>query len=590
MPVQREQWKNRFGFILACIASAVGLGNIWRFNYLAYEWGGGTFIIVYIFAILTAAVPIVILEFGLGHRHRRTAPLVFRRISKPLEVIGWIPCVQMVFLISYYAVVLAWVTNYLVYAPTLAWGSDTNTFFFNTFLQTSGSVWKLETVVPAIVLTLALVWLFNWWVISRGLQKGMELFSKILMPVLAVLALILVIRGVTLPHAMDGITAYLTPDWTKLGQPRLWVDAFSQIFFSISAAFGIMIAFASYLPRRTSMVSSAFSLALANSGYFEIFLGLGSFGTLGYLAHISGKPLDQVMQSGIGFAFVIFPEALSRMPIWPEFFAVCFFMLVFFAGITSSMSIVQVVASTFWDKFRWPMKAILTALAVFGFALGLLFVTRGGLYALDIVDHYISSYILLFIGVAECIIVGYIYGVDKIIRHHNLQPGLKLAQLFHWVMTFIVPAILLIIAAALAWTNLVKAEVALSIAAQYETPAAGAQLWAYAAKLWVPALIAVGALAVSGWSWRCKRNEQFTVLIKYWIPGLLTLIFYQGWFGEFKEAYGSYPAGALAFFGGGFLLHIILIAFLLAHGKGYASLDEDMDADELAAEAEKAAA
>ena len=581
MSVEREHWKSQLGFMLACIASAVGLGNIWRFNYLAYKWGGGTFILVYIFAILTAAVPIVILEYGLGHRFRRVAPLVFRRISRPLEVIGWIPSVQMVFLVSYYCVVLAWVLNYLIYAPTLAWGTDTNDFFFNQFLQASDSVWDLKTLIPAIAISLFAVWFTNWWVISRGLQQGMELFSKILMPVLAVLALILVVRGVTLPGADIGIRAYLTPDWTKLGQPRLWVDAFSQIFFSISAAFGILIAFASYLPRRTRLVGSAMTLALANSGYFEIFLGFASFGTLGHLALVSGKPIDEVMASGIGFAFVAFPEALSKMPIWPGFFATCFFLLVFFAGISSSMSLIEAITTIFWDKFRWARKSILRVFAIFGFVLGLLFVTRAGIYALDIVDHYISSYVLLFVGVMECVIVGYIWGVDKLIAHLNRQPGIKLQSMFHVIMTYIVPLILLTIAYFLAVTNYAKLVPALE-----RTPEAWLLLGI--AHFIVPAIIVVGALALSTWSARCRHNEQYIALIKYWIPGLLTLIFYQGWFGEFKEAYGAYPAGALAFFGGGFLLHIVLLAFILTHSRGHPRLEEELAAEEAALATEEA--
>jgi len=577
MATVREHWGSRFGFLLASIGSAVGLGNIWRFNYLAYKWGGGTFILVYIFAILTAALPILILEYGVGHRFRRVAPLAFRRIGKPLEVIGWIPAVQMGFIAVYYCVILAWVLNYLYFAPTLAWGEDTNGFFFDHFLQASGSPWSLQVIVPAILLTLFIVWFLNWVVIIRGLRQGMELYSKILMPILVLLAIILIVRGVTLPGSLDGIRAYLTPVWGKLGQPRLWVDAFSQVFFSISAGFGIMIAFASFLPKRTNLVSAGLTVALANSGFFEIILGLGSFGTLGYLAMKTGKPMEEVVTSGIGFAFVVFPEALSKLPWVPSLFAVFFFLTLFIAGFTSSLSLVEAVTATFRDKFRWARKRVVTGLCLFAFVLGLLFVTRGGLYILDIVDHFITPYVLLFIGTAECVIVGWIYGVDKLIAHHNRQPGMSLQALFGTVITYVVPVILLTISWALAVTNLGQAEEALTLATE---SGGSARFWAYASELWVPAIITVLALALFGWSLRARNNRQYAYLIKFWLPAVLTLVFYQGWFDEFKHAYGDYPAGALALFGGGFLLHIIVLGFLFAHSRGHPEVEAELDAPE----------
>ena len=575
MAVIRAQWGSRFGFLLASIGSAVGLGNIWRFNYLAYKWGGGTFILVYIFAILTAALPILILEYGLGHRFRRTAPLAFRKIGKRLEVIGWIPLVQMIFLVAYYCVILAWVLNYLFYSRSLPGVESTNEFFFTSFLHLSDSPWSMQTIVPIIAVALFIVWFLNWVVIIRGLQGGMELYAKLLMPVLAALVVIIIIRGVTLPGAGQGIAAYLTPVWEKLGQPSLWVDAFSQVFFSISAAFGIMIAFSSYLPRKANLVSAGLTVALANSGFFEILLGFGSFGTLGYLAHVSGKPMDEVVTSGIGFAFVVFPEALARLPgaAWvPVVFTALFFLTLFVAGFTSSLSIVQAVTTTFWDKFRWARSRITTGLCLFAFVIGLVYVTHSGLFILDIVDNYISKYVLLFIGTCECIIVGWIWGIDKLIAHHNRQPGMKLQALFGTVITYVVPLILLVIAWFLGATSLKKLPGELAL-----NPDAAMML--YISHLAVPVIIGLAAFALAGWSITKRNNEQYTILIKYWIPVVLTLIFYQGWFGEFKEAYEGYPWGALAFFGGGMLLHIVTIAFLLASARGHPTLDDEL-ADE----------
>jgi len=587
MSVVREQWGSRMGFLLASIGSAVGLGNIWRFNYLAYKWGGGTFILVYIFAILTAALPILILEYGLGHRFRRVAPLSFRRIKRPLELIGWIPAVQMFFIVVYYCVILAWVLNYLYYSlnGALMNAPSTNDFFFKDFIQLSDSVWNLETVVPAILVTLFVVWFLNWIVIIRGLKNGMEFFAKILMPILVLLAIIIIIRGVTLPGSMTGVAAYLQPHWDKLGQPRLWVDAFSQVFFSISAGFGIMIAFASFLPPKTNLVSAGLTVALANSGFFEIILGFGSFGTLGYLAYTKGVALDEVVTSGIGFAFVVFPEALKLLPWAPALFLFLFFLTVFIAGFTSSLSLIEAVVSTIWDKFRISRARITTAICALAFVLGIVFVTKAGLYILDIVDHYITAYILLFVGAAECIVVGWVYGLDKLIAHHDRQPGMKIRHLFGTIVTGLVPVILLIIGYALALTNMSNISDTVTMAG-----ATGREVfWAYVVALWVPLLIAAVAIGLVAWGLSSPGNAEYSILIKFWAPAVLTLIFYQGWFGEFKTAYEGYPWGALAFFGGGVLLHIIVFAVIITNSKGHHSLDQEQEDEEAGILAEESA-
>ncbi len=579
MGTNREHWGSRLGFVLASIASAIGLGNIWRFNYLAYKWGGGTFILVYLFALFTAALPILVLEYGIGHKFRRVPPLAFRKINSSFEVVGWIPTVQMIFLASYYCVILAYVLNYLVFSPTLAWGSDPNSFFFNSFLQISDSPWELGSIVGVIAISLLVVWFLNWVVIVRGLQKGMELFSKLLMPILAILAVILVIRGVTLPGASIGISAYLKPDWAKLGQPQLWLDAYSQIFFSLSVAFGIMITFASFLPPRARLAGDALTVALANSG-FSIFVGFASFGTLGYLAYTTGKQISEVVQSGIGFAFVVFPEALSKLPL-PSLFAVLFFLTLFIAGFTSSLSLVEAVCDVFCDKYKWARRNVVTGICVFSFIIGLLFITRAGLMLLDITDHFISTYILLAVGAAECIIIGWIYGIDRLIRHIHLQPGMSLRSIFGTLMSYVIPLIIIIIAIAVGYTNLAKADREIALAQALSLPQ---QIAYYSQLLVVPVLIGLIGIGIFVWSIQAKKGEQFAFLIKYFIPAVLIFVFYEGWFKEFQSSYGGYPAGAVVLIGGGFLLHIIILAFLFAHSKAHPQVETELQ-EEKSAEA-----
>ncbi len=217
----RPEWGSRLGFILASIGGAVGLGNIWRFSYVAYEGGGGTFLIIYFLALLTTALPLVIVEYGIGHRMRRTAPFAFESIRRGGGFFGWLGLATLMVVTVFYMVVLAWCLNYLVLAFSAGWGVDPRTFFEVSFLHQSGKLHNLGAPAPRILLGLAVLWGLNWLVTSWGLQRGLERASKILMPVLLVLAVALVVRGVTLPGAGEGIRWFLKPKWTSFGNPEV---------------------------------------------------------------------------------------------------------------------------------------------------------------------------------------------------------------------------------------------------------------------------------------------------------------------------------------------------------------------------------
>jgi NSS family neurotransmitter:Na+ symporter len=243
----RPEWDSRLGFILASIGGAVGLGNIWRFSYVAYEGGGGTFLIIYFLALITTALPLVILEYGIGHRMRQTAPFAFESIRRGGGFFGWLGLATLMVVTVFYMVVLAWCLNYLVLAFNAGWGADPRSFFETSFLHQSGRLYALGAPVPRILLALAALWALNWLVTSWGLQKGLERASKILMPILFVLAVALVVRGATLPGAGEGIRWFLRPRWESFGNPEVWFLAFTQIFFSASLCQAILVNFGSFL-------------------------------------------------------------------------------------------------------------------------------------------------------------------------------------------------------------------------------------------------------------------------------------------------------------------------------------------------------
>jgi len=268
MAAEREQWKSRMGFLAAAIGSAIGLGNIWRFSYLCYDNGGGAFLIPYVVALLTAGIPILILEYALGHRLRGAAPTALRRVGKGWELLGWWAVVFVMFGIElYYTCVISWCVNYFRFSFSLAWKDDPGAFFSKTFLQVSDSPWDMGRPVPAIVVGLVIVWFLNWVITARGVQKGVEVACKIFLPLMFVLTLVLVVRGVTLPGAAEGIATYLRPDWSRLKDTKVWMDAYGQIFFTLSVGFGIMIAYASYLPKDADIATNAIITAVANCLY-----------------------------------------------------------------------------------------------------------------------------------------------------------------------------------------------------------------------------------------------------------------------------------------------------------------------------------
>ena len=260
---KRETFSGRKAFIMAAIGSAVGLGNIWRFPYTTYENGGGAFIIPYLIALLTAGIPLLFLDYAIGHRHRGGAPLSYRRFNPHFEVFGWWQVMVNVIIGLYYAVVLGWAASYTYFSLNSAWGDQPIDFFLHEFLKmgdiSNGVSFEFVGMVTG---PLIAVWLVALGVLSLGIQKGISKSSDILMPVLVVMFVALVVYSLFLPGAEKGLNALFTPDWSKLSNPSVWIAAYGQIFFSLSICFGIMITYASYLKKDSDLTGSGLVVGL----------------------------------------------------------------------------------------------------------------------------------------------------------------------------------------------------------------------------------------------------------------------------------------------------------------------------------------
>ncbi len=424
---KRGAFTSRKVFILAAIGSAVGLGNIWRFPYVAYENGGGAFLIPYLVALLTAGLPFLLLDYGLGHRNRGSAPLSFARLRRGTEFLGWWQ-VGICFLIAvYYAAVIAWAVRYTFFSVDQAWGDDPEGFLFGDFLQAGDPGVSTEVVVGVLV-PLLLVWGAVLLIMALGVEKGIGTLSLYFIPVLVLAFAALVVRAVTLDGAALGLDALFSPSWSTLAEPGVWAAAFGQIFFSLSIGFGIMITYASYVDRDTDMSGSGMVVGFANSG-FELLAGIGVFAALGFVAQANGIAVDEVASEGLGLAFVAFPTIISEAPAG-ALIGVLFFGSLVIAGLTSLVSVIEVVISAVRDKFEMSRVGASMAVGVPAAIISLVFFsTTSGVYVLDIVDHFINRYGILVVAVASMLAVAWwVRALPDLAAHHNRRGSLPLGR------------------------------------------------------------------------------------------------------------------------------------------------------------------
>ncbi|WP_419994287.1 sodium-dependent transporter [Streptomyces boninensis] len=438
----RERWGSRTGFLFAAIGSAVGLGNIWRFPAVAYDNGGGAFLLPYLLALLTAGLPLLIMEYTVGRRYRSSPPGAFRQLARPAEFIGWWQVAICFVIAAYYAVILAWAVRYIGFSFTEKWGKDPEGFFFGDFLQASDKAGDFSHYVSGVTWPLIAIWLVTIAILVLGVRRGIEVANRIFIPLLLVFFLVLVVRAVTLSGAGKGLDALFKPDWSALTEGSVWVAAYGQIFFSLSIGFGIMITYASYLGRKSDLTGSALVAGFANSS-FEILAGIGVFATLGFMASQSGTDVSEVASSGIGLAFVAFPQIISSMPLG-GLFGVMFFGSLAIAGLTSLVSIVQVQVAAVEDRTGLSrltsvllVGGLLTVVSVLAFA------SDGGIHLLDAVDHFINQYGIVLCGLVSVVVVALLLRKLPLLRDDaNNTSAVRVGKLWLICLGAVTPLVL----------------------------------------------------------------------------------------------------------------------------------------------------
>ena len=440
---ERNQWDSSLSFILAMIGAAVGLGNIWRFSYVLYSNGGGSFFIPYLIAILIMGIPFLILEYGVGFSFKQSFSKIMKSINPKFEIVAWI-LVLFVFVVTiYYMVILGWDLVYLVSSFDFGWGSDAAAYFSST-VGGSSNLNNAASFLTPTIMGVVVLWIVMWFISRRNVDEGIGKVSKILIPALFLVMGGIIVYALTLPGADVGISALLTPDWTRLADVDIWLAAFSQIIFSLSMGQAIALVYASYLPKNSKLIDNVLVVVASNS-LFEICTSFGVFSILGYMSVTSGTPVQHLVSEGTGLVFVAFPMIFNAMGPIGRIMAPLLFIAILFAGITSALGFLEPMLSTLHDKLGWSRKKTATLLCIVGCCLSLLLTCGISSYLVGIIDAFVNEFGILLLICIQCIIFAWFYGVEHFIPALNENSTFKVGRIWSLIIKYLLPCVLILL-------------------------------------------------------------------------------------------------------------------------------------------------
>jgi NSS family neurotransmitter:Na+ symporter len=437
------QWDSTLTFIFAMIGVAIGLGNIWRFSYIVYSNGGGSFFIPYFFAIAIMGIPFLILEYGIGFSFKKSFSEIFKSINPKYEFVAWTLIFSIAIVLIYYMVIISWDLFYLIQSLSFSWGSDTAAYFVQN-VGGSNNLSNMGNFFIPIGIGVIVSWIILWFISHRSIDKGIGLASKILIPAVFIIMAIIVIFALTLPGASIGINALIHPNWNLLFDINIWIVAFSQIIFSLGIGEALALTYASYLSDNKNLTDNVFFVVASNSS-FEIFTAFGVFSILGYMSATSGTPLVQLVSEGTGLIFVVFPKIFSIMGIIGRVLAPLFFLAVLFAGISSAFAFFEPIIGSISSKTNMSRKKLVTILSIIGCLCSLLFTCGISSYLVEIVDGFINKFGILLLIAVQCIIFGWYYGAEKVIPVLNEKSRIKVGSIWTTIIKYILPLLLTII-------------------------------------------------------------------------------------------------------------------------------------------------
>ena len=440
-----NEWGSNLSFILAMIGSAVGLGNIWRYPYVLYSNGGGAFYIPYIVAILLMGIPFLILEYGVGYDFKSSFAKAVKKIDSRWEYLGWFLPVAVFLIMIYYSAILGWDGIYIILSFFKGWGADPNVYFTTTLLHSSNSWMGLLQFIPLIAVAMLVGWVIIWFISHRDLEEGLGRVSKVLVPLLFVIMVVIVGFSLTLPGASIGLSELFHPNWALLGNFEIWMAAFGQIVFSLSLGMSIAFTYASYTKDDADLITNTISIALANS-LFENFAALGVFSILGYMSLQSGTAVADLVTQGTGLVFIVYPTVFNVLGQWAYILGPLFFLTVYLAGLTSILSTIEPLSFSIQNKFGLTRSKTMTLLIIVGALISMIYATAYGGSILGYVDTFINQIALLLGIIFECIIFAWIFKAEKLIDFLNSRSKtIKLGKWWVIIVKYILPIFILIV-------------------------------------------------------------------------------------------------------------------------------------------------
>ncbi|XP_065104255.1 solute carrier family 6 member 6a [Paramisgurnus dabryanus] len=450
-PPQREKWASKMDFVLSVAGGFVGLGNVWRFPYLCYKNGGGAFLIPYFIFLFGGGLPVFFLEVALGQFTSEGGITCWEKLCPIFTGIGYASVVIVSLLNVYYIVILAWGLYYLLqcFQHELPWArcrhswntencvedtvrknktlwlsanavnltSPVTEFWERNVLSISSGIDEVGGLKWDLALCLLAVWIICFFCIWKGVKStGKVVYFTATFPFL--MLIVLLVRGVTLPGAAEGIKFYLYPNLTRLQDPEVWIDAGTQIFFSYAICLGAMTSLGSYNKYKYNCYRDCMLLGCLNSGTSFV-SGFAIFSVLGFMAQEQGIAIADVAESGPGLAFIAYPKAVTMMPL-PTVWAILFFIMLLLLGLDSQFVEVEGQITSLVDLYPsllrkgYRREIFIAVICVISYVLGLTMVTKGGMYVFQLFDYYAASGVcLLWVAFFECVAVAWVYGADN---------------------------------------------------------------------------------------------------------------------------------------------------------------------------------
>ena len=436
---ERSSFSGKLGYVLAVAGSAVGLGNIWRFPYLAAKYGGGIFLLVYLILMLTFGYVLIVSETTLGRLTRKSPVGAFGKFGKslPFKIGGWVNAIIPMLIIPYYSVIGGWVFKYLfeyLRGSTDALAEDS---YFTGFITAGASVEVWFLIFTLVVLL----------IIVAGVEHGIEKVSKMMMPVLVILAIIVSIYSVTRPGALEGVKYFLIPNFDNFSWMTI-VAAMGQMFYSLSIAMGILYTYGSYMKKDVDIEQSTsqieiFDTAIAFLAGLMIIPAVFSF--------FDGDP--EKLKAGPSLMFITLPKVFASMGMG-RIIGIVFFLLVLFAALTSAISLAESCVSTLEDQLGWKRNiasvvigiiiVILGSFSALGFGM-LDFVQILGMSILDFFDFLTNSLMMPIAALSTCILIVYVVGVDKIVEEVETSSKFKRKGIYKFFIKYLAPICILVI-------------------------------------------------------------------------------------------------------------------------------------------------